>query len=270
MRPGFINPMLSQPGEIPEEGHVYELKYDGIRAQVVVINKTIEIFSRKRRLISKQFPELLGEQTHLDDGVYDGEIFVLKDGKPDFMLALSRLNHAKPGWGYPAQCVLFDRMHNGKERIVRTPWSYRREPLEAGFSGHPRYRLSELFGDGHSLFSGVTSLGLEGIMAKRTDSPYLPGRRSDSWLKIKVRKQMNAYIVGHTNGKGDRERLGALHLADNNGEYIGKVGSGLSDTTIERVLDLIEDQPNIPCRISYTYKTEAGLREPVFMHLRED
>src|SRR5439155_12184948 len=124
--------------------------------------------------------------------------------------------------------------------IVNEPLLRRKEWLRDAIKTNPGYRLSEPVEDGAGFFAAVQKLGLEGIVAKQRHSPYLPGKRSDAWLKIKTRQTAECIIIGYTRGTGDRTAsFGALHLAQvadpsaglragGGGElkYIGKVGSG--------------------------------------------
>ena len=150
--------------------------------------------------------------------------------------------------------------------------------------------------DGRAFFEAVKQIGLEGIMAKQRQSTYLPGKRSDSWLKIKSRQTVECIIIGYTQGKGDREKsFGALHLAHfTAGElkYIGKAGTGFDDasaravfaelrklTTIKRPIKQrpLDDsqstwvEPRLMCEVQFASLTKDGmLREPVFVRLRPD
>jgi ATP-dependent DNA ligase len=150
--------------------------------------------------------------------------------------------------------------------------------------------------DGTSLFEAVRGMGLEGIMAKQRNSLYLPGKRSDSWLKIKARQTTDCIIVGYTKGEGERRtKFGALHLAqfvDEALKYRGKVGTGFDDKTMaaifeqlakltiksrpvkEKPLDAAQSvwvEPKIACEVEYASMTPDGmLREPVFIRLRPD
>jgi ATP-dependent DNA ligase len=158
------------------------------------------------------------------------------------------------------------------------------------------YRVSEFVEDGDSLFEAARQHGLEGIMAKRKDGKYMPGRRSDLWLKIKVRQTAECIVIGYTKGKGNRgQTFGALHIADRiNDElhYRGKVGTGFDDSMMkeiyaelqklpkvkkpikEKVLDekvTVWVAPQLWVEINYAQLTPDKMyREPVFLRLRLD
>src|SRR5438105_932316 len=145
---------------------------------------------------------------------------------------------------YPAVCYLFDCLYLDGRAIVNEPLKRRREWLEDAIKKGSAYRLSEAVGEGTALFEAVKQMGLEGIVAKERNSTYVPGKRSDSWLKIKTRQTLECAIIGYTKGKGDREtNFGALHLARANGEqlkYIGKVGTGFDEESIKAVFAEIQ------------------------------
>ena len=139
-------------------------------------------------------------------------------------------------------------------------------------------------------------MSLEGIMAKQRSSPYLPGKRADSWLKIKSRTTVECIIIGYSKGKGDRaSTFGALHLAElreNELIYIGKAGSGFDVATqksifaelskLQKIKRPVKERPDddsvsiylepkLICEVSFATKTKDGiLREPVFLRLRPD
>ena len=156
--------------------------------------------------------------------------------------------------------------------------------------------MSEVVEDGAAFFEAVKQMGLEGIMAKQRDSTYLPGRRSEAWLKIKTRETAECLIIGYTHGKGDRDsHFGALHLAQAKGQdltYVGKVGSGFDEQSIEAVFAQLKNltiikrpvkqkplddsrsiwvEPKLMCEVQFASWTKDGmLREPVFVRLRPD
>ena len=156
--------------------------------------------------------------------------------------------------------------------------------------------MSDGVEDGPAFFEAVRKLGLEGIVAKQRHSPYLPGKRSEAWLKIKSRQTTECLIIGYTRGKGDRAgSFGALHLAqvtDGTLKYVGKAGTGFDDRTLEEVADAVKKlepikrpirekpiddarsiwvQPLLFCEVQFASRTPDGaLREPVFVRLRPD
>ncbi|MGH8019817.1 MAG: non-homologous end-joining DNA ligase [Opitutaceae bacterium] len=263
-----IEPMLAQPADKPPESddYLYEVKWDGLRALVSLDEGVIRVQGRNRMDMTKQFPELLiaDEAFRATSALFDAEIVCLDaEGKPNFQDVIHRMQQKTPGGieraqaKRPAVCYLFDCLYLDGRAIVNEPLIRRREWLrDAVKSKSAIYRLSEAVEDGPAFFEAIRKLGLEGMIAKQRLSPYLPGKRSDSWLKIKTRQTAECIIIGYTRGKGDRAgSFGALHLAQKipatmpmagsstklragDGEltYVGKVGTGFDDRLLEEIV----------------------------------
>jgi ATP-dependent DNA ligase len=196
----------------------------------------------------------------------------------------------------PAVCYLFDCLYLDGRPIMNEPLSRRQEWLKDAVRANPAYRISEAVADGPAFFKAVEALGLEGVVAKQRHSLYLPGKRSDAWLKIKTRQTAECIIIGYTRGTGDRARsFGALHLAqraDGDLKYVGKVGSGFDERSLKSVAEKlkkleiisrpIREKPlddarsiwlksNLLCEVQFASWTQDGaLREPAFLRLRPD
>jgi bifunctional non-homologous end joining protein LigD len=302
-----VEPMLAQPIQKPPEStdYLYEVKWDGIRALVFLDEGQIRIHGRKGLDVTKQFPELIiPEQAfRATSAVFDGEIVCLDPaGKPDFANVIHRMQQTADGAieraksNCPAVCYLFDCLYLDGRAIVNEPLTRRREWLQDTIRKGIAYRLSEAVEDGPAFFEAVKQLGLEGMMAKLRTSPYMAGKRSESWLKIKVQQTVECVIIGYTRGTGDREAtFGALHLAQMNGAeltYIGKVGTGFDErvlktldaeikklTTIKKPIKqkTMDDsqsiwvESKIVCEVQFASMTKDGMmREPVFIRLRPD
>ena len=302
-----IDPMLAQARkDVPvSETFIYEVKWDGIRAIISFNDGKVTISSRNHIDLSAKFPELLNTEKSFRGtcGLFDGEIVCLDDkGKPDFKNVIYRMQRSAEGdiqramKKNPAYCYVFDLLYLDGRALVNEPLIRRREWLKDALKKESSYRVSELVEDGEALFAAAGELGLEGIMAKDKNSKYIPGRRSDSWYKIKVRQTAESHIIGYTVGKGNREEyFGALHLGDiSNGEivYRGKVGTGFDSKIIEeitvelkklketkkqikeKVLDekqTVWVQPKLVCEIQYSSITkDRAYREASFVRLRPD
>src|ERR1051326_1229802 len=302
-----IEPMLGQPAKTPPNSgdYLYELKWDGIRALITLDEGTIKIRGRKGMDFTDKFPELLvvDESFRATSGVFDGEIVCLEpDGKPNFGDVITRMQQTRGGAierlkaNHAVFFFLFDCLSLDARAIVNEPLTRRREWLADAIRTGGSYRVSEAMEDGPSLFAAVREMGLEGIMAKQRNSPYLPGKRSESWLKIKARQTTECVIVGYTKGEGERRtKFGALHLAqfvDDILKYRGKVGTGFDEKTMaaifeqlskltiksrpvkEKPLDAAQSvwvEPKLMCEVQYARITPDGmLREPVFIRLRPD
>ena len=301
------DPMLPQSAEAPPEGddHLYEVKWDGIRALISLDDGDIRIRSRSQRDLTYAFPELrVPEPSFRATGaLLDGEIVCLdEEGRPVFQKAMHRIQQSTEGaverarQRHPAVCYLFDCVSLDGRTITREPLERRRGWLKDVIRPESAYRMSESLSDGAALFEAVKGMGLEGIIAKERGSFYYPGRRSSVWLKIKVRQNTECTIIGYTEGKGNRaSTFGSLLLAQRKGErlqYVGKVGTGFDDKLLKsigkelRALNRVDRpvetkrpddawtiwlEPKLVCEIQHaSWANNRTLREPVFVRLRPD
>ena len=302
-----IEPMLARPADKPpaSQDYLYEVKWDGLRALISLDEGQIRIHGRNRMDLTKQFPELLvpDQAFRATSALFDGEIVCLEsDGRPLFQNVINRMQQKSEGAvdrarsKCPAVCYLFDCLYLDGRAIVNEPLTRRREWLQDAIRKDSPYRVSEVVEDGPSLFEAVKEMGLEGVMAKQRNSTYLPGKRGDSWLKIKARLTTECIIIGYTRGKGDREAsFGALHLAQRNGaefKYVGKVGGGFDEHSLKTVSAELEKlttikrpvkekplddarsvwvEPKLMCEVEFASMTKDGmLREATFLRLRPD
>ena len=198
---------------------------------------------------------------------------------------------------YPVHCYVFDCLYLDGRSLINEPLLKRKEWLADAIREETPYRVSEHVEDGQSLFEAAKHHGLEGIMAKKKDSKYMPGKRSDFWIKVKVRQSSECYIIGYTKGKGDRgHTFGAMHIAEKVGQefhYRGKVGTGFDDSTMKEISAVLKNikvikkpdvigklldekisvwlEPTAMAEISYSKLTPDNMfREPVFIRLRPD
>lgn len=305
----LIEPMLSDAtSKTPTtDDYIYEIKWDGIRALIAVEDGQIRIRTRKQNDVTKQFPELqiADKAFRATCALFDAEIVSLgKEGKPEFKKVISRLMSTgeatiqKLSKTAPVYCYIFDCLYLDGRSIINEPLLKRKEWLtDAIRIGETPYRVSEFVTDGKSLYDAAQAHHLEGIMAKKADGKYLPGKRSDLSLKIKIRESCECFIIGYTPGKGDRgATFGALQIAENvDGVlyYRGKVGTGFDDSTMREIAKLLRYvdrvkkttalgklvdekistwiKPELVAEISYARLTvDKMFREPVFLRLRPD
>jgi bifunctional non-homologous end joining protein LigD len=203
--------------------------------------------------------------------------------------------------GTPIVYYVFDLLEVDGEPVVDLPLSERRQRLRKLLDGRNRtVQFSEGFADGPSLYQAAQEQRLEGIMGKRLESKYLPGKRSRDWLKFKTHGEQEFVIAGYTRGKGRREwSFGSLVLATNGPEgleWVGNVGTGFDDAEQERLLkklrplerkmspfprtpkmprvrkdDVVWLEPKLVAEVSFAEFTHDGrLRAPVYLGLRED
>ncbi len=251
--PTSVKPMLAVSGALPsdDKGWAFEIKWDGIRTILFVEGGRVRAQSRNDLDVTTSFPELhdIGEFLGMTTCVIDGEVVALgDDGRPSF----SRLQHRmhvsnqreahRRAVTYPVRFVAFDLLYLEGHSLVPDPYDQRRAKLESLQLSGPTFTTTESFRDvaGRDVLAAVTSNGLEGVVAKRRDSAYLPGRRSPEWVKVKSFRTQEVVIGGWTEGRGERDgSLGALLLgvpADDGLRYIGKVGTGFSERARQGLL----------------------------------
>jgi bifunctional non-homologous end joining protein LigD len=254
-----LRPMLATPGPIPkdDEAWAYEFKWDGVRALAYVDGGRIHLESRNGNDLTSSFPELraLGERLGSRQVVLDGEIVAFDDaGVPRFQLLQPRIHAADANKArrlaaeQPVVYVLFDVLYVDGESLLSVPYVERRRRFDAlGLvtKKTEHWTLSPKFaGPGSDVLLASKEQGLEGILAKRLDSVYLPGRRTPHWRKIKNIRTQEVIVGGWTPGEGNRRgRLGSLLLGIPSGEglqYIGQVGTGFSEAVLDDLAHRLE------------------------------
>ncbi len=244
--PRALSPMLASAGTVGELGEssdwAFEMKWDGIRCIAHVTDGTARLSSRNGVDITASYPELAGLPGAIrGEAVLDGEIVALnKAGRPDFGLLQSRMNVMKPtdvakvAALAPVQFVIFDILELDGESTQDRPYVERREILESIVRPDATIQVPPVLdGDVASAVATSRTLGLEGVMAKRRDATYLPGKRSRSWLKLKHTLAQEVVIGGWRPGSGARaHRIGSLLMGipESGGlRYVGRIGSGFSE-----------------------------------------
>jgi bifunctional non-homologous end joining protein LigD len=298
--PRSYRPMLATPAkEVPKGDWIYEIKWDGYRIVATVAGGNPELRTRKDQDYTKRFEKVAAELVKAlktPDCVVDGEVCALdEEGRPSF----SAMQQGNPGT--PIVYFVFDLLEVEGEPLIDLPLEERRKRLEKLLDKRNRtVRYSETFDDGDALFEAANQQGLEGIMAKRLGSKYLPGRRSREWLKVKGHGRQEFVVAGYTRGQGRRQgTLGSLVLATYEGgdlDYVGNVGTGFSDREIDRLLsklkplerdtppfkdvpkmprvkkgDVVWVEPRLVAEVEFVEWTHDGhLRAPAYKGLRED
>jgi len=300
-KPRSYQPMLATlADEVPKSGDwLYEIKWDGYRIIATVSAGEAELRTRKDQDYTKRFENVakeLAKALKTPDCVVDGEVCALdEEGRPSF----SAMQQGRPGT--PIVYYVFDLLEVEGEPIIDLPLEDRRDRLQKLLDKRNKtVRFSEDFEDGKALLRAAEQQGLEGIMAKRLGSRYLPGKRSREWLKIKGHGRQEFVIAGYTQGQGRRAgTLGSLVLATYQGGelvYVGNVGTGFNDKEIERLLrklkpleratplfpsvpkmprvrkgDVIWVEPKLVAEVEFAQWTHDGhLRAPSYKGLRED
>ena len=304
--PKEIKPALATLVEEPFDraNWLFEIKWDGIRAVSYLrhtgAERQVVIRSRGGHVINEQFPEVVEALYSLDlpNAVLDGEIVALDaQGRSSFPILQARASadgRSKPPLAY----YVFDLPYLDGHLLAGRPLRERRRALEAVLPEHPLIRLSETVAEeGKTFYEAAQSLGVEGIMAKRADSPYQPGKRTSDWLKLKVKQQLDAVVAGFTKGLGGRAKtFGALLLGAYDDQdrlrYIGHCGGGFTDKELRRVHALLLQRvqptcpfpvlpptnepatwirPDLVVEVEYGgWTTDGLLRFPVYKGLRDD
>ena len=294
-------PKLATLVKTPPSGDqwIHEIKYDGYRIGCVIEKGRVRLISRNGKDWTEVFPEIAEAARKLkaDEALIDGEVaMVLPDGKTSF----EALQQAAAGSASHAPLVyfVFDLLRLGRDRIERLPLEERKARLRNLVGGRQtgRIRYAEhIEGRGDTLFEHASRLGLEGIVSKRRDLPYQPGRH-DSWRKTKVMQRQTFVIGGFTDPEGTRAGIGALLVGYYEGSrlvFSGRVGTGFSHAfavDLRRRLDQVAQRecpfdpapggperhahwvkPALSCDVTFVERTDDGrLRHPSFQGLRSD
>jgi bifunctional non-homologous end joining protein LigD len=283
-----LTPMLATLDDAPVDrpGWVYELKLDGVRILAERRGSEARLFYRTGRQATASFPEVVEGLRSLlaEDVILDGEIITFDDvGKPSFQRLGRRIHATKAGDirflrdTVPVVFVVFDVIALGGYDLRSLSLLERKALLERVLPGGKGVlrRLDYFEDDGTALLAFCDAQKLEGVVAKKSDSPYRPGpSRNADWLKIKRLRENDFLVHGYTKGKGGRSQLGALEIGSYvDGEMVsrGRVGSGLSDAEVERLLPSLERGDPLVVRVRYAGFTEDGnLRHPVYLGVRHD
>ena len=303
-----VRPMLAKTGEaFDNKDYFFEPKWDGLRAILFFHAGRIELQNRNLRDATQSYPELqkISDRIKAKAAIMDGEVVVLReDGVPDFGRLQARFgvdDQKRVGilaTTTPVTYVAFDLLHIDGKDIVNQPLAERKKRLKAIVKEGPYL----LYGDhieteGTRFFKEATSRGFEGVIGKESRSQYVPGLRTDYWIKTKKVDTADCVVVGWSKGEGSRaSTFGSLILAayDDNKQliHVGNVGGGFSDNTLEdlrRKLLRIEKKtptvggsvdsptpvtwvkPRLVVEVAYMAVTADGrLRFPRFKRLRTD
>ena len=272
MLPTGLSPMLATTGPLPVgDGWSYEVKWDGVRLLVAVEGGTVRATSRNGNDVTGAYPEL-GALAELPDAVLDGEVVALVDGLPDFGALQSRMHVRSPAPSLvaatPVTVLPFDVLHLQDSSLLPRPYDERRAVLEDLLDAPAAFT-----GDGQVLFESTRAQGLEGLVAKRRTSPYLPGRRSPDWVKVKHLLRQSAVVCGWKPGEGGRSgRIGSLLLGVHSGAglvYAGHVGTGFTAATLrlldERLAPLARTTPPYDGEVPREHARTAQWVEPVLV-----
>lgn len=244
----MIKPMLAklEPKAFKDENHIWEIKYDGVRA-ITVVTEQVRIWGRSGIEKSHQFPEL-DIQTKAP-AILDGEIVCYANGKTEFNAVQHRNRRNNVQWAsrqFPATYEVFDILEVKGIDLRGYPLIKRREILDSILVSTPNVRLAAQTDDGVSLYNQAKTNLMEGVIGKRKTGTYQEGYRG--WLKVKTWQEGEFLVAGYTAGTGWRApTFGALVLSDFHGRYVGAVGTGFNDADISMLYnDLSKTQAPCP------------------------
>ncbi|ODS73448.1 MAG: DNA ligase D [Cytophagaceae bacterium SCN 52-12] len=306
--PSAIRPMLATLTDAPfdRKGWIFEVKWDGYRAIAYIGKEETTLLSRNGKSFDEKFfPVWQAVKDWKTEAVVDGEIVAVTDaGLPDF----ARLQNWRGEEDGRLLYYVFDLLWYDGRDMTSLPLKERQAVLHSLVpENHGVIRIGHSVEErGIDFFDASVKIGLEGIIAKRADSLYFPGQRSDDWLKIKARQRQEAVIGGYTRLAGTSRLFSSLLLGvfeDKKLRYVGKVGTGFKESEQKKMLQLFSPlesdkspfsgpitngkrpgfrtgtgktvitwlKPELVCEVNFTEKTTEGLlRHPAFIAIRED
>lgn len=300
-----MRPMLATPASRVPTGSewVHEVKWDGMRIIADVHNATVRLTSRTERDVTVAFPELAGLAGEYEDMLLDGEVVTLVDGIPSFATLAERFHVTNPAragvlaGSAPATYMAFDLLRLYGVDLTSRTLRDRRATLERLDLAGQHWRVPPTFTDGPALYAATREQGLEGVVSKRLTSRYLPGIRSEDWLKLPHRRSMAVVIGGWRPETDQTDRIGSVLVGVptiGGLRFLGRVGSGIAGKAGQALLSdlrpLTAEQPPfatpvpaidargatwthpvLVCEVQSLGVTSAGrLRQPAYRGLRAD
>lgn len=231
--PKFVDPMLCKPAaRLPEgENWLYEVKFDGYRAEIVKDGSKVAVLSRNNKDLSRQYPEIVQSALAMtpERMVLDGEVVALAEtGVPSFQL----LQSLGTGGDRPLYYYAFDLLHLDGRTTTGLPLVQRKKMLESLCAGSDGTILfaSGLEAEPEVLVAEIRKMGLEGVVAKQKNSPYEPGRRSGEWVKFKAERE-DEFVIGGYKPSGKKNDFDALLVGQWEGKklrFVGRLRAGFT------------------------------------------
>jgi len=311
--PQRLKPMLARAGELPPDDPrggqasrwAYEIKWDGVRALAYSEPGRIRFASRNLNDVTSSYPELKALNRALSShrAILDGEIVAFdEEGRPSFGRLQGRMHVSSESAARrrakqaPVAYLVFDLLWLDGHSLMELAYEQRRARLtELGLEGPAWQTPDHVAGNGAAVLAASVESGLEGVVAKRLDSPYEPGRRSPCWIKVKNVRREDVVVGGWLPGEGRRhERIGALLVGvlDAGGlRYAGRVGTGFTDAELTRLARTLREreaspfdpggpqpprgavfvEPDRVAEVEFSEWTSDGmLRHPSYKGLREE
>ena len=295
--PDSLDPMKAQLVEEPFDNDrwLFEVKWDGIRLVSFIKDGKLTLQTRAGRIVDAEYPQLqaITSLVKARHAVLDGEVVVLdEEGRPSFQLLQNRGKEERP-----MQYVVFDIVHLDGQNLFKVPLEDRKRLLRNLVRDSDLLKYSEhVLGDGKAFYQAAKQKRLEGIVGKLRDSPYQPGMRSSSWVKIKAINEQEVVIGGFTAPRNSRKHFGAVLVGvydDGELVYTGHTGGGFDEKTLASVHRLMKPlivksspfagkppkanekptwvRPELVAEVKFAEWTRDGLmRQPVFLGMRDD
>ena len=306
LRADKVKHMLATLAEKPfsHPGWVFEIKYDGVRVIAERRGEKVRMFGRSGEDITARYPEIAVALRGLatDRFVLDGEIVAYDEsGKPSFSRLQKRMLLSRPRdiaaamARVPVRAVFFDCLALEGYDLRGLPLLARKDCLTRALPPAGTIQAGDHVAEhGEAFFEAASAMGLEGMIAKRSDSPYL-GKRSTDWVKVKCQRRQEFVIGGYTEPRSGDRHFGALHVGlyeDGQLRHVTKVGSGFDEAMQNQLWEQLQAlrraespfgasspkgrgnqwvDPQLVCEVRFTEWTPGGgLRHPIFLGLRTD
>jgi bifunctional non-homologous end joining protein LigD len=300
----MIAPMLSKDTQIlpSSQEYIYEVKLDGQRTIAEVSKKDILLYTRNFQNVTDKYPELqiLKKCVIRKSMILDGEIVALQDGIPSFELLQQRMNLRDSRAvrlaveNVPVLYYVFDILELDGRSLIKKPLYERKQILSHAVNPFEIVKILPFFETRDSTLQKAAEFGYEGVIAKRKDSFYFPGQRTDCWKKYKFQETQTFVIGGWIEG-GRSKNFGSLLIGKYDGKkliHCGRAGTGFDEATIQRLMSEFEKlaspknpfervprtperihwlKPKLVAEVKFKQWTRAHIvRAPVFIGLRRD
>jgi bifunctional non-homologous end joining protein LigD len=252
--PDFIEPMRATLADRPftDPDWLFELKLDGYRVEAVVRNRKVQLWTRNQQDAARYFPDLADDAHWIsaEEAIVDGEVVAIgPGGEPSFSLLQDRTGFRAGSQGridpsrrmpmppgeIPIVYYVFDLLYLDGQLLLDVPLEERKQLLRTVLREHSIVKYgSHIDEQGEAMYEAARERGLEGLVAKERRSRYEPGRRSRSWLKLKIRREQELVVAGYVPGQGTHKDLGSLIVGvydDGKFVHAGEVGSGINTRT---------------------------------------
>jgi bifunctional non-homologous end joining protein LigD len=300
----MIAPMLSKDTDHLPSGKdfLYEIKLDGQRTIAEINRKGLLLYTRTFQNVTNKYPELqvLKNCLKKKSAIVDGEIVALRGGVPSFELLQQRMNLRdtraiqKAVAETPILYYIFDILDLDGKSLMREPLTKRKSVLQRSIEACEEIKILPYFESREAILSKAQEFGYEGVVAKKSNSLYYPGQRTDSWQKFKF-QQTESFVIGGWIEGGRSQSFGSLLIGQFDGKRLihrGRAGTGFNDKMIRMLMQKFEKinstrspfvqvprtneiihwlQPKLVAEVRFKEWTNAGIvRAPVFLGLRDD